>query len=35
MTAMRDIFTVAAKIKKLFAYKFTPLDSKTGIHPAW
>jgi len=35
MTAMRDIFIAAAKIKKSSAYKFTPLDSKTGIHPAW
>lgn len=26
MTSMRDIFTVAAKIKKSFAYKFTRLD---------
>ena len=35
MTAMRDIFIAAAKIKKSSAYKFTRLDSKTSIHPAW
>lgn len=43
MTSMRDIFTVAAKIKKSFAYKFTRLDEsnnhaasgESSIYPVW
>ena len=31
MTAMRDIFIAASKIKKSSAYKFTPLDGASDL----
>ena len=35
MTSMRDIFTVAAKIKKSSAYKFTRLDEPNNYAAWW
>ncbi|EHM50499.1 hypothetical protein HMPREF9080_02824 [Cardiobacterium valvarum F0432] len=35
MTSMRDIFTVASKIKKSSAYKFTRLDEPNNYAAWW